>query len=234
VSIDIDAITLAKGSHRTPDEGMCLMEAVAYVAGESHSDRPECVCPVLAAFGRTWNDALDDEDRNRLLKPFIPLLVGTRSTPAVEQRRGFLAADWVVRVYAPVWLRAAGLEDEAAELEGLAPLLSVESSVAARPAIDRARAAAMDAAAAALAAAGDAAIDAAVAVATAAWDAAAAIYAAEDAAAYAGTAVWHPAWDAATDAATAVAATGGALRPHVEQLQASAADLYRRMIEVTE
>lgn len=30
----------------------CLLEAVAYVAGEPLSDSPPCVCPVLASFGR--------------------------------------------------------------------------------------------------------------------------------------------------------------------------------------
>ena len=29
---------LGNGAHPSPDAGMCVMEAVAYVAGESHSD----------------------------------------------------------------------------------------------------------------------------------------------------------------------------------------------------
>ncbi len=57
-TIDIANITLKSGSHE-PDSGeMCLLEAVAYIADEPWSDHPKCVCPVLAAFGRSWNDGL--------------------------------------------------------------------------------------------------------------------------------------------------------------------------------
>ncbi len=178
----IDGIVLKGGAHRSPDAGMCLLEAVAYIAGETHSDHPDCVCPVLAAFGRAWNDLLDDEARNRILKPFLPRLVGTRSTPEVQDARAFMAADWAVRTFTPAWLRKAGLDDDAAALEALAVLSSVELCRAARPVIGRARASA-----------------------SAAWDAA---------------------WDAAWAAARA------ALADTVTELQASAADLYTRMIEV--
>jgi hypothetical protein len=40
--------TLSHGSHDRREDGMCLMEAVAFLAGERHSDRPVCACPVLS------------------------------------------------------------------------------------------------------------------------------------------------------------------------------------------
>jgi hypothetical protein len=80
-----DVITLEEGSHDNPEDGMCAMEAIAYVQGEPFSDSPACVCPVIAAFMRTWNDDLPDADRDRLLKPLLPLVIGTRSTPAVAE-----------------------------------------------------------------------------------------------------------------------------------------------------
>jgi len=262
IAANLDSIHLAFGSHASREDGMCLMEAVAYVAGEPHTDRPKCVCPVLAAFGRAWNDSLSDEDRQRLLRPFVPRLVGTRSTPEVEQRRAFMAADWAVRVAAPVWLRVAGLNDAAGSLEALAPLDSVEACRSAASTIAQAREAAAAAATAAAAAAVDAVGDAAwVAAWAAARDAAGA--AAVDAARAAGVlaagaavvfgaktaaadAAMAAGVDAARDAAWAVAAyaTGAVsgdaagdaawavLRPHVERLQASAVGLYERMIEV--
>ena len=149
----IDTITLKAGSHDSLDDGACFLEAVSYVAGERWSDHPECVCPTLAAFGRSWNDSLDDDARNRLLKPFILRFVGTRSTADVENARAFLATDWVVRSFTPVWLRKAGLHDDAAALEALPALLSVELCRAAMPTISEAR----KSAAAARAAAWDAA-----------------------------------------------------------------------------
>jgi len=176
-AVDLGSIRLSYGSHKSREEGMCLMEAVAYVAGEPHTDRPKCVCPVLAAFGRAWNDALDDEARNRLLKPFIPRLIGTRSTVEVEYRRTFMATDWAVRVAAPVWLRAAGLDDEAASLEALHPLTSAGGCLSAASMIAQAREAAR-----------------------AAWDAAEAA-AARDAAGAAGVeAAWAAGVEAARDA----------------------------------
>jgi hypothetical protein len=42
---------LAKGAHED-HEAMCVMEAVAFVAGEPWSDYPECACPVISAFLR--------------------------------------------------------------------------------------------------------------------------------------------------------------------------------------
>ena len=154
----IAGIRLAPGSHRTPESGMCLLEAAAYIAGEPHSDHPDCVCPVLAAFGRSWNDSLDDEARNRILKPFLPRLVGTRSTAEVQDARAFMAADWAVRTFTPAWLRKAGLDADAQALEELPEMTSTELCRAAMPVIERAWDAARDAA---RDAAGDAARDAA-------------------------------------------------------------------------
>lgn len=149
----LDTIVLEHGSHGSRSEGMCLLEAVAYVAGEPHSDNPECVCPVLAAFGRAWNDALNDAERDRILRPFVPLLVGTRSSPKVQDQRAFMAADWAVRVFTPTWLRLAGLDDDAQALADLPALTSAESCRSSAPVIDQAR----SSASAAWAAAGDAA-----------------------------------------------------------------------------
>lgn len=84
----VTALNLKSGGHEANERAMCVMEAVSYVAGEPWSDAPQCACPVITAFMVSWNDSLpSDADRDRLLKPLIPLIVGTRSTPEVEQRR---------------------------------------------------------------------------------------------------------------------------------------------------
>ena len=41
--------TLAHGAHDSPADGLCAMEAAAWLAGEPHSDHPACVSPVIAA-----------------------------------------------------------------------------------------------------------------------------------------------------------------------------------------
>lgn len=46
------------------------------IGGEGFSDRPSCVCPVLGAFLRSWNDGVGYADRQRL-EPYASLVVGT-------------------------------------------------------------------------------------------------------------------------------------------------------------
>jgi hypothetical protein len=49
-------VQLSDGSHRSPDDGGCVMELASMLAGEPFTDRPASVCPVIAAFLRTYND----------------------------------------------------------------------------------------------------------------------------------------------------------------------------------
>jgi hypothetical protein len=131
---------LASGAH-TPNGGaMCAMEAAAYIAGEPWSDHPQCVSPVIAAFMRSWNDALPDADRTRLLLPLIPDTIGTRTTDADEETRAWMATDWLVRVQTPAWLRLAGLTDHAHVLESCARLVDAVTARAEQPNIAAARA----------------------------------------------------------------------------------------------
>jgi hypothetical protein len=221
------------------------MEAVAWLAGEPHSDQPACACPVIGAFMRSWNDSLpDDEIRTRLLRPLLPLLVGSRSTTAVELQRSYLALDWLARECAPAWLSLRDdLKAHAVALRGLAPLTDATSCLAAQKTLAAALDAALDAAwdaarAAARAAAWDAARDAAGAAAGAAARDAAGDAARDAAGAAAGDAAGAAAGDAAWDAARAAAwdaagaAAGDAVAPTVAMLQASASDLVRRMVAV--
>jgi hypothetical protein len=216
----LDDLQLGRGSHAAPNNGLvaaCVMEAVAYVAGEKWSDHPECASPVITSFLVSWNDSLPDADR-QMLKPYIPRLVGTRTGKKDEGIRAWMLTDWLARECAPAWLRLAGLTAQAEALEQLAPLTSAAKARKAQPVLDGARndsAAAWAAArVAARAAARDAAWDAAwVAAWVAAWDAARAA-----------------AWDAARAAARAAA--WDVLAPTVKALQTSALLLLDRMIEV--
>jgi hypothetical protein len=81
----IQKLSLRQGAH-SPDSTFCVMEAVAFVAGEKWSDAPECACPIISAFLRSWNDSMPtDADRDRLLKPLILRLVNTRNETLEKQ-----------------------------------------------------------------------------------------------------------------------------------------------------
>jgi hypothetical protein len=64
--LDLETLVLKNGAHKRRDQGVCLMEAVAWIAGEKHSDRPECTDVALAAFGRAFNDRLSNDERQLL------------------------------------------------------------------------------------------------------------------------------------------------------------------------
>ena len=169
-----DHWSLKSGSH-SPDSTFCVMEAVAYVAGEPWSDNPACACPVISAFLRLWNDSLpSDAERDRLLKPLIPKLVNTRSTKAIELKRSLMAADWLIRVHTPAWLKLAGLTKQAELLEALPKITAMKQFPSIRGPIEAIRQDAAAAWAAAGAADWDAAWDAAGAAVRAAAGAAAA------------------------------------------------------------
>ena len=240
----LDGLVLGSGEHSGPDDGFCVMEAAAYVAGEQWTDHPQCVCPVIASFLRSWNDSLrSDEERTRLLTPLITEIVGTRSTAETELARVMLCIDWACREWLPTWLDLVpSLAEHATVLRSCKPIQSWEDFDAIVSPMRRASESA--------AAAWDAAWDAARAAAwAAAWDAAraAARDAARDAAWAAArdaarAAAWAAAWDAARAAArdaawaAARAAAGAAadkqLEPTVAAIQQSAVDLVRRMIAV--
>lgn len=246
-TIDVDSIVLSSGAHASPEAGMCAMELTAYLAGEPHSDHPACASPVIAAYVRSWNDSLGDEARQRL-KPYARRVIGTRASQAVEDRRAWMAADWLVREYTPAWLETAGLCDQAAALRAL-PEMTPATVAGSRPVIERAKTDAAAAWDAARTAARDGEWDAAWgAVEADAWDAAedAAMVAVEVDAWYAAWAdAWAAAWDAARAAARAAsweeetcdearAAADDKLSPTRDRLIESAHALLDRMIATTE
>ncbi|NMO90877.1 hypothetical protein [Actinomycetospora sp. TBRC 11914] len=98
---------LARGRHRRPEDGSCLMEYVSVLAGCAFSDRPRCTHPGLAWLARRVNDTVGDAARPRL-GLLAPELIGTR-----VRRRGVRAIvdaelAWVGTRAAPHdrWLRA--------------------------------------------------------------------------------------------------------------------------------
>lgn len=89
-------IRLDHGAHSTREMGLCLMEAVSFLAGEMHSDHPECVSRILTSFGISINDRCTNDLRQQLI-PLIPSLIGTRSDGLDEERRKMVINSSVVQ-----------------------------------------------------------------------------------------------------------------------------------------
>ena len=239
--VDPDEVTLHKGLHDDPSEGHCLLEVVSMFAGEPFSDSPDCVCPVLAEFGRSWNDGLTDNAAREQLRQYIPRLVGTKSTEEVESRRSMMSADWLIRVYTPTWLdRNPDLATHAAALRAHPEIIDADGLISVQPVVVAASTDAFAASAAAGRAASDAAM---VAEGVAAGGAArAATWASSRSTIWASsrstiwTVTWVATWAAISSAkgSATEAAARAALAPTVTELQTSAHALFGRMIRVTE
>jgi hypothetical protein len=117
-TISLEDLKLKYGSHQSPSSGMCIMEASAYFAGEKHSDTPECVDPVIAAFLRGLNDRLGDEKR-QLLKPFVLKVIGTRGTTEHEEIRRVMLSNFALREVAIRRADAAGLVELSSKLRAV-------------------------------------------------------------------------------------------------------------------
>jgi hypothetical protein len=231
----LEMMTLAHGHHPSFEAGVCAMEAVAWLAGEPHSDAPKCACPVIARAVIKLNDRIkDDKARTELLRPLLPRLIGSRASSAVMIRRGYVAADMAVRVFAPFALERRGRFDLAEKLRACAEVKDQATAVAARDVAREVHSSAAAYAAAAYAAAADAAYAAAAYAATAAdaaYDAACDAAADDDAA-----------YDVACDAADADDAAYDAVADDAaddaddarRSMYALGVSMIERMLDVTE
>lgn len=95
-----EPIMLQCGAHESPGEGMCAMELCAYLTNEEFSDKPHCVCPIIANICRPLNDFLNIDNRNPFFKPLLPLLLGTNQYH-LQLKRGWMCTDYVVRKLLP-------------------------------------------------------------------------------------------------------------------------------------
>lgn len=220
-------LTLAAGPHASPDQGLCALEAVAYLAGEPHSDQPACASPSIAAFVRTLSDGLPQAERDGLILPLLPRLVGTLGSEALERRRIAMVADWLVRSHVPAWFRLAKLNVEADELADLAELTDVSDLTSLCDHLKRARKRA--------AVANLTLRQTGSAVRATAWDATqqAALITVRDALEEAGPPILAAGWDAAYAAAYAATRAYGKvpLEPTRRALEQSALALVERLIE---
>jgi hypothetical protein len=97
------------------------MELSSMLAGEPFSDRPECVCPVIAEFLRTYNDEVD-EHRRRDLYDYASQAVGTRAGNDIERLRANMCLRWWARLDRPMRRRIRTV------MWGLAPAAAARDS----------------------------------------------------------------------------------------------------------
>jgi hypothetical protein len=93
VLLDGIPVRLSDGGHTSPREGVCVVELASLIAQEEFSDRPRCVCPVIGAFLRGWNDRAPYVERQRL-GPYAERIVGSRGSSGVTRERRDICLQW--------------------------------------------------------------------------------------------------------------------------------------------
>ena len=102
--VSYQTIRLSPGKHSSPDDGACVMELASMLAGESFSDHPACVCPVIGSFLRAYNDSVNDERRQDLYE-YASLVVDSASTPLIQQARSEHLREWASQMRGRRWSR---------------------------------------------------------------------------------------------------------------------------------
>lgn len=87
------SFTFGRGSHNTREEGMCLMETVAYLAGEEHSYKPRCASLAITSLAVFLNDMASEELRNKEMQDLPWRIVGTKNAE-FEGKRNELKQKW--------------------------------------------------------------------------------------------------------------------------------------------
>ena len=111
---DFGPFTLSAGKHKSPADGMCVMEMAAFLAGDKWTDSPACASPVVTTFCQVINDKMSQAFRDKL-QGYVPRLIGTAS-PEHDLKRAVFLAWRAVKVHASIALDKAGLRDEAEKL----------------------------------------------------------------------------------------------------------------------
>jgi hypothetical protein len=82
----LELVKLQSGGHSDQEEGMCAMEALAFIAGVPHSDRPACCSPSLTSAMQRLNDSADSDEQRQRLKELLPQVLNTAPRNPREER----------------------------------------------------------------------------------------------------------------------------------------------------
>lgn len=96
----LSRVNLTYGKHPSLSKGACVMECVAYVAGEAHTDHPACACPVITKVAIYVNDECK-QLREQGLNLRILRLAGSNKSREVSMRRAYYLVDYAVRTVMP-------------------------------------------------------------------------------------------------------------------------------------
>jgi hypothetical protein len=102
--VTYQTIKLSKGKHTSPEDGACVMELASMLSGESFTDHPASVCPVIGSFLRSYNDSIDDRRRQSLYE-YASRVVGSRGSHRIQEARAARLGEWAEAMHRsrPTW-----------------------------------------------------------------------------------------------------------------------------------
>jgi hypothetical protein len=95
---------LSVGTHMSPLDGTCLMEAVSQAAGRPWSDTPACTHPLLGHLARLVNDTLGEQSRQQLLGYVPALAAASNEDPATYPRLALACTELALHHRPSPWL----------------------------------------------------------------------------------------------------------------------------------
>lgn len=136
-----DDVHLRKGTGKGANGkiDVCAVQAADWLSGgKGDTDSPACVSRKIGRYVIGLNDLLLFKEHRDLLKPYCAKLVGTAGENGDrEVKRAYVLADYAIRKFAPIWLRADPkhrFDDHAKTLEKLKPITTEKRRLEARKA----------------------------------------------------------------------------------------------------
>src|ERR1039457_5828806 len=96
-AVSYQTTKLSRGQHTSREEGTCVMELASMLAGETFTDHPASVCPVIGSFLREYNDLVDN-DRRQDLYAYAATVVGSSGPTAVQGAGADRMAAWALQM----------------------------------------------------------------------------------------------------------------------------------------
>jgi hypothetical protein len=110
---DIWQLPLICGNSDHPRQGACAMDAVSWLVYGELGDHPKCVCPVITKWVIDINDALSDDQRQKL-RHYLLRLIDTVDPDNQDVRNQFLIDHCITKVMPTVvqWLDTQNIQND--------------------------------------------------------------------------------------------------------------------------
>lgn len=144
----LDERTVSRIAYFIRNHTAIVAAAIASPTSVSHAGPPDRVSLPLDLFAKRFNYGSQEgwDWRQKMADPLTeaqrewfaslpPRLRETSGDLAADESRAWMATDWLLRTYAPTWLRKAGFGEQGATLEQLPEIVSVDLALSALPAV---------------------------------------------------------------------------------------------------